>query len=85
MLRLRPAARRADEFVEHVDGEVGQSRLALDCECHQDRKPAFRCEALQLAGMRDAGLAGDDAVAVGMNRLHLRRQARSGAAPAGER
>ena len=25
MLRLRPAARRADEFVEHVDGEVGRS------------------------------------------------------------
>jgi hypothetical protein len=69
VFRCRPAARGADQLVEHFDGKVGQRCLALDCERHQHRALTLRREAQQFASRRDAGLAGDDTVPVGMDRL----------------
>jgi len=58
----------ADQFVEHLHGQVSQRRLALDGKRHQRREPALRSKAQQLARRQDARLTGQDGVAIGVNR-----------------
>ena len=58
----------ADQFVEHLHGQVSQRRLALDGKRHQRREPVLRSKAQQLARRQDARLTGQDGVAVGVNR-----------------
>ena len=58
----------ADQLVEHLDGEIGQHRLALDDEGRQRREPALHGQAQQGARPQDASLAGEDGVAVDMHR-----------------
>jgi hypothetical protein len=68
---LGPSAGRAEQLVEHRDGQVGERRLALDDKGDEDGEPSLRREAQQLARVGDLRLAGEEAIAVGVDRLAL--------------
>lgn len=50
-------------------GKVGDCRLPLDDERRQRGVAALGCKASYLTGMQNAGVPGDDAIAVGMDRF----------------
>ncbi|GAA4159052.1 hypothetical protein [Shinella granuli] len=58
-----------DQFAEHVDRKVGDCRLPLDDERRERGVAALDSQASYLTGMQNAGVPGDDAIPVGVDRF----------------
>ena len=59
----------ADQLAESLDRQVDQHGLALDHESDQRGTPPLDRQPAQFPRMKNLGLAGDDAVTIGMDRL----------------
>ncbi len=59
----------ADQLAESLDRQIGQGGLALDHEGDQRGVAALDRQPPQLPRVKNFGFSGDDAVAIGMDRL----------------